>query len=78
MIERFNITYQELDDYIKSDCGMISFASQVTRKRALKELKRLGAKDMCIADSYKEMMLIQAHYRRNKALPEVQLNEDMQ
>lgn len=71
MIERFNITYEELDDYIKSDCSMISFSSKRTRKRALKELKRLGAKEMCTADGYKDMMLIQAHYRKNRSLPKV-------
>ncbi len=69
MKDKYNISYQQLEDYIKSNCSMLSFTAKGTRKRAIKELKRLGAKELCLADSYRDMMLMQAFYRNHQSFP---------
>lgn len=66
LIEDYNVTSEDLENYVKSSCSIITFKSKGTRKRALKEMKRLGATEMYLADSYREVILSQAHYRLHK------------
>jgi|SRR5690606_17279691 len=65
-----DLTYQQLEDYLKSGCSMISFSAKGTRQKAYNEMKRLGAKEMFFADSYRDMVIAQANYRRFKEFTE--------
>ncbi|WP_286914837.1 hypothetical protein [Flavobacterium sp. UBA4197] len=65
VIKDNNITDAELDDYVKSDCSMISFQSAGTMKRAVKSLEKMGGKNFVCLDSYREVILQQAHYKNN-------------
>ena len=67
VIKNNNITYKQLEDYLKSNCSIISFSAKGTRKRALKEMKRLGAKEMFLVDSYREVIIAQSNYRNYKS-----------
>ncbi|MBD9179636.1 MAG: hypothetical protein EGP82_10770 [Odoribacter splanchnicus] len=66
MIKKNEITYEQLDDYLKSDCSMLSFLSEGTMKRAVKALKRMGAVNFVCVSSYRDVILQQAYYRHNK------------
>ena len=66
MIKKNGITYEQLDDYLKSDCSMLSFISKGTMKRAVKALERMGAVDFVCVSSYRDVILQQAFYRHNK------------
>lgn len=70
MIKEYEVTYSQLRDYIKASCCMISFTAKGTRKRAIEHLKRLGAKEMCLSDNYRDVIILQAHYHNNKSFPE--------
>lgn len=69
LVKDHGVTYQEISDYVKSRCCMLSFTAKGTRKRALAEMQRLGAKEMYLADSYGDMMKAQAHYKNHNKFP---------
>lgn len=66
IIEDYNLQPEDLDDYIKSDCAILSFESEFVMKRAIKQLKLMGAKSefICV-DNYRDVILQQANYKRN-------------
>lgn len=61
-----DITNDVLEKYLKSNCTILSFAAEGTMNRALKVLIKLGLRNMVCANSYREMILQQAHYQENK------------
>lgn len=65
MIKKYDITYEQLDDYLKSGCSMLSFISEGTMKRAVKALKQMGAMNFVCVSSYRDVILQQAFYRHN-------------
>ena len=67
MLEKNSITNKQLDDYIKSNCSMLSFISEGTMKRAVNALKSMGAINFICVNSYREVILQQAFYRHNKS-----------
>lgn len=59
------IEYNDLEDYIKSDCSMISFKTEFMMNRALKKLKEMGSKSEVICvDNYRDVILNQANFKR--------------
>ena len=72
LMQDYNVTSEDLENYVKSNCSIISFAAKGTRKRALQEMKRLGATEMHLADSYRDVILSQANYRVNKTFVQPQ------
>mgnify|MGYP000666069510 CR=1 FL=1 len=64
-----NITDEQLDDFLKADCSNIHFAAEGTRKRALKYLDKIGATGYVCADSYRDVLLFQAHFENNGEFP---------
>lgn len=66
LIKDYDLQPSDLDDYIKSNCSIISFKSDFLMKRAIKQLKKMGAKSefICV-DNYREVILQQAYYKRN-------------
>ena len=74
LMEKYNVTSEDIDNYVKSNCGLISFTAKGTRSRALKEMKRLGAKEMYLADGYRDVLLSQANYRLYKTFEKFRMN----
>jgi len=68
-IKNNDITYSDLDNYLKAESGMLWFISEYTRQRAIKALSKLGATDMVCVDNYRDVILYQAHFRLNKKFP---------
>ena len=66
VIEQNNISSQELDDYLKADCSMLSFSVKGTMNKTSKLLIELGADNIICVESYRDMMLQQAFYKNNK------------
>ncbi len=64
-----NVTYQQLEDYLKADCSLLSFQSVRTRTKAVKAIEKMGGKGFICIDSYREVILSQAHYHVNKSFP---------
>lgn len=66
LLKDYELDGNDLDDYIKSECSILSFKSQFLMKRAIKQLKIMGAKSnmMCV-DNYRDVIIEQAHYKRN-------------
>lgn len=64
LIKDYELEPQELDDYIKSDCSLLSFKSEFLMKRVVKQLNKMGAKTtfICI-NNYRDVILQQAHYK---------------
>jgi hypothetical protein len=63
------VNYSQLDNYLKAECGMLSFLSQTTRKRADKALRQMGGEGFVYVDNYRDVILYQAHFRINKKFP---------
>ncbi|WP_422858786.1 hypothetical protein ACOKFD_15715 [Flagellimonas sp. S174] len=70
IVNKYDVSYMEIENYIKADSGMLSFSSTRTRDRAIRELKRLGADEFYLADNYRDVILSQAHYYINGTFPE--------
>ena len=70
VIRDYNITYQEMEDYLKSDCYMLFFSSENILKRTIKALKKMGAENLISTDNYRDMLLQQAYYNRNNKFAE--------
>ena len=65
VIEQNNITAQDLDDYLKADCSMLSFSAKGTMNKTAKLLIQLGADNIICVDTYRDMILQQAFYKKN-------------
>ena len=63
VIRDHNITYQDTENYIKSDCSTLHFNSKIAMKKAETALKKMGAKKLVCVDSYREVILQQAYYQ---------------
>ncbi|WP_435624487.1 hypothetical protein [Flagellimonas sp.] len=70
LVKKYDVTYKQLEHYVKADSGMLSFSSERTRDRAIRELKRLGADEFYLVDNYRDVILSQAHYYENGTFPE--------
>lgn len=70
ILRKYEITYEQLDNYLKADCTIISFQSKGTRKRALKFLENHGAKSFICVDNYRDVLTTQAYYSLNNKFPE--------
>lgn len=66
VIKQNNISSQDLDDYLKADCSMLSFSAKGTMTKTAKLLIELGADNIICVDNYRDMMLQQAFYKKNK------------
>lgn len=66
MLEKNNITDEQLEDYLHADCSMLSFLSPGTMNRAVKALEKMGATNFICVNSYRDVILQQAFYRHNK------------
>jgi nucleoid-associated protein YejK len=66
VIEQNNIFSQELDDYLKADCSMLSFSAKGTMNKTAKLLIELGADNIICVDNYRDMILQQAFFKNNK------------
>lgn len=69
MVKKHNVTYDEIDDFFAANTHILSFSAEGTRKKAVKQLLRLGAKGLCLVDSYRDAILYQAYYHKNKSFP---------
>ncbi|WP_250716472.1 hypothetical protein [Bacteroides fragilis] len=66
IMEKNNVTSEEIDDYVKADCNMLSFSSERTRKRAVEFLTKIGGKNFICVNSYRDVILQQAFFNKNK------------
>lgn len=69
LIKDHNVTSENLDDYVKAKCSLFSFKANGTRKRAVKELEKRGAKSFVLVDNYRDAILTQAHFYNYKKFP---------
>ena len=69
MITKYEITYQQLYDYVKANVGSLHFQSEGTRKRAVKALLEMGATNLVLVDNYRDLLLYQAHFRNTGEFP---------
>ncbi len=60
VMKKYNVSWEDIDDYLRADASMISFSAKRTRDRAIKELKRLDIGKIYACDSYRDMLLKQA------------------
>ena len=66
-----DVTYEDVEHYVKSDTGSIHFSSKRTRKKAVKALTEMGAKNLILVDSYRDLILYQAHYYHHRKFPKL-------
>lgn len=67
IMEKNDVTSDDIDNYVKANCCMLSFLSEQTRDRAAKVLRGFGGKNFIYADSYRDVILQQAYFFKNKA-----------
>ena len=65
------VTYQDVEDYVKSSTSSIHFQSPGTRKRAVKALMKMGAESLVLVDSYRDLILYQAHHYNHGKFPNI-------
>lgn len=66
IMDKNNVTSEEIDDYVRADCNMLSFLSERTRARAVKFLTKIGGKNFICVNSYRDVILQQAFFNNNK------------
>lgn len=66
LIEDHNVTSEDLDDYLKSNCHIFTFTNKLHRKKAIKELLKIKASNFISVDTYRDVLLNQANYARNE------------
>ncbi|MCD8178067.1 MAG: hypothetical protein LUE98_11845 [Tannerellaceae bacterium] len=66
IMERNNVTSEDIDNYVKADTNMLSFLSERTMKRAGKALSAMGGKNFIYVNSYRDVILQQAYYYKHK------------
>ena len=74
ILKKNNITNEQLNDYIKSNSCMLSFLSNMTRKRVMKYMDKLNAIGYVCVENYRDVLLYQAFYQNNKKFPDVALS----
>ena len=62
LINTYNVSDKNIDDYLKSSCHIFSFYSKGTRKRAIKLLEKMGCTKFTIADNYRDVIIKQAYF----------------
>lgn len=70
----YNITHQQLNDYLNAKCGTLIFKSKKVRNHAEKALKKMGAENLALVDNYRDVLLCQAHYYNHGEFPELLKN----
>lgn len=76
LIEEYNVTDQDIEDYLKSRCHIFSFTNKIHRNKAVKELIKMRAKTFISVDGYRDVLLTQAYYTRNNELPNISTIEN--
>lgn len=71
MVNKYDVTYEDVEDYVKSSTGSIHFQSAGTRKRAAKSLMKMGAENLVFVNSYRDLILYQAHHYNHGKFPSV-------
>lgn len=71
------ISYQELEDYVRARTGSLHFHSKRIRQKALIALKEMGARELLLVDSYREVLLYQAFFHRNSRFPSTEEYKDL-
>lgn len=69
IIDRWNVTSKEIDEYVQAKSCMLSFMSAGTRARAAKELARRGMDKVVFVEDYKDVILYQSHFKVNGCFP---------
>lgn len=66
IIKDYDLQPEDLDDYIKSNCSILSFKTEYVMKRAYRILHLMGAKSKikCV-ENYRDVILNQANFKRN-------------
>jgi hypothetical protein len=72
IIKDYDITYEDLEAYLKADCSLLFFQTESLRNRTLKQLQKMGLKsDVASVDNYRDVLLQQATYHRTGAFSEI-------
>lgn len=50
IMDKNNVTSEEIDDYVRADCNMLSFLSERTRARAVKFLTKIGGEEFHLCE----------------------------
>lgn len=66
IMEKNNVSSEDIDNYVKANSCMLSFLSERTRDRAAKILKDFGGVGFIYVNSYRDVILQQAFYFKNK------------
>lgn len=70
IIQKNDVEYDDVENYLKADCSILSFEEQNIRDMVSMQLDILGGKDFVCVDSYRDVILKQAFYRLNKTFEE--------
>lgn len=72
IIEDYDITSDDLDKYLSSDCSLLFFSTENLRNRALKQLQKMGLRsDVACVDNYRDVLLQQATYSRTGTFSDI-------
>lgn len=71
MVNKHDVTYEDVEHYVKSKTGSIHFSSKGTRKRAITALTKMGARQLIEVDSYRDLILYQAHHYNFGKFPSI-------
>lgn len=66
IMDKNNVTSEDIDNYVKASSSILSFMSKKIRDRVKKKLVDLGGNDFIYVDSYRDVILQQAYYYKNK------------
>lgn len=70
LMNDYNVTSEDLDDYLKSGCHIFSFTNKLHRQKALEELTNMKARSFIAVDGYRHVLLTQTYFKRKGALPD--------
>lgn len=65
IINDYNVSYQDTEDFLNSQCSTLHFNSKIAMKKAATALKKMGAKKLTCTDSYREVILQHGYYKHN-------------
>ncbi|UOX35295.1 hypothetical protein LXD69_07190 [Flavobacterium sediminilitoris] len=66
LIKDYDLEIIDLEDYVKSDCSILTFKTEFLMKKSVKALRKLGVKsEMICTDNYRDVIIQQAFYKRN-------------
>lgn len=66
MLKRNNITSDQLENYLKSGCSILSFEDRDVMDKVATTLRNMGITNFVCVESYREVILQQAFYKENK------------